>query len=376
MQLLLLNKSKTIIMKSKIHEHLKNNFTLVSKKIIAICILAFPLFYACKEEKKATNTFETADIVSIKTAAVESLAFTSNISASGLVTTENAANNSFKIGGIVRHIYVEEGHFFKKGQLLATLDETEISAGLNQSDLNVKKYERDYSRANNLYKDSVYTLEQLQNTKTGLDIAKKQKEAVAFNARYARIYATADGFVSQKIANEDEVVGPGSPILAINETSHNNNYLLKVGLTDKEWASVKIGQKATVTLDGYPDKEFDALVFRKSQSADASLGSFQVELKLDMKNSKAAVGMFGKAEIRTANAQDVIAIPYDALIEADGNKAFVFLVENNKVKRQPVTIYKFENKTVYIQDGLKKTDQIVISNSAYLNEESKIKIIK
>jgi multidrug efflux pump subunit AcrA (membrane-fusion protein) len=95
-----------------------------------------------------------------------------------------------------------------------------------------------------------------------------------------------------------------------------------------------------------------------------------------MKNSKPAVGMFGKAEIHTDNAQDVITIPYDALIEADGNNAFVFIVENNKVKRQPVTIYKFENKTVYIKDGLQKTDQIVISNSAYLNEESKIKIIK
>ncbi|SNR41081.1 efflux RND transporter periplasmic adaptor subunit [Flavobacterium sp. ov086] len=358
------------------HEHLKNNFILVSKKSIVICLLVLPVFYACKEEKKEHNTFETAEVVSIKTATVNSLALTSTISASGLVTTENTANYAFKIGGIVNHIYVEEGNFFKKGQLLATLDETEISAGLNQTDLNVKKYERDYTRANNLYKDSVYTLEQLQNTKTGLDIAKKQKDAVAFNARYAKIYAASDGFVSQKIASVGEVVGPGSPILAINETSHNNNYLLKIGLTDTEWAAAKIGQKAVVTLDGYPDKQFDALVFRKSQSADAALGSFQVELKLEMKNSKPAVGMFGKAEIHTDNAQDVITIPYDALIEADGNKAYVFIVVNNKVKRQPVTIYKFENKTVYIKDGLQKTDQIVISNSAYLNEQSTIKIIK
>jgi RND family efflux transporter MFP subunit len=358
------------------YEYLKNMFTLVSKKSIAICFLVFPVFYACKEEKKEHTQFETADIVSIKIAPAGALALTSTINASGLVTTENAANYSFKIGGVVRHIYVEEGQFFKKGQLLAALDETEISAGLNQTDLNVKKYERDYTRAKSLYQDSVYTLEQLQNTKTGLDIARKQKETIAFNARYAKIYAAADGFVSQKIASEAEVAGPGSPILAINETSHNNNYLLKIGLTDKEWASVKIGQKASVTLDGYPDQNFDAVVFRKSQSADAALGSFQLELKLDMKNSKPAVGMFGKAQIHSDNVQDLITIPYDALIEADGNKAFVFLVENNKVRRQPVTIYKFENKIVYIKDGLEKTDQIVISNSAYLNEESKIKIIK
>lgn len=363
-------------MKSKIQEHLKNNFTPVSKtRTILICLLALPIFYACKEEKKE-NPFETADIIPIKTATVQSLAMAGNISASGLVTTENQAHYSFKIGGVVSRIYVEEGQFFKKGQLLATLDETEINAGLNQTDLNVKKYERDYNRANNLYKDSVYTLEQLQNTKTGLDITKKQKDAVAFNARYAKIYATADGFVSSKIANEGEVVGPGSPILSINETSKNNNYLLKVGLTDTEWASVKIGQKATVTLDGFPDTIFEASIFRKSQAADAALGSFQVELKLDMKNSKPAVGMFGKADIQANNTEDFIIIPYNSLLEADGNKAFVFIVENSKVKRQPVTIAKFENNRVFLKDGLKKTDQIVISNSAYLNEQSTIKIIK
>jgi len=360
------------------NEHKKNNFTLVSKTTtsIIISLLTLPLFFSCKEEKKENNPFETADVISIKTATVESLSLTGNISASGLVTTENQANYGFKIGGVISRIYVEEGQFFKKGQLLATLDQTEISSGLNQADLNLKKFERDYVRANNLYKDSVYTLEQLQNTKTGLDIARKQKDAVAFNSRYAKIYATADGFVAHKIANEGEVVGPGSPILAINETSKNNNYLLKVGLTDKEWASVKIGQKAIVILDGFPDEKFEAIVFRKSQASDAALGSFQIELKLSMKNQKPAVGMFGKAEIQTDKAEDFMIIPYNSLIEADGNKAFVFVVENNKVKRQPITITKFDNDKVFVKEGLQKTDQIVISNSAYLNEQSTIKIIK
>lgn len=357
-------------------EHQKNNFKLGSIKIIIILLLTLPIFYACNNEKKEQNPFETADVISVKTATVESLAHTSNISASGLVTTENQANYSFKIGGVVSRIYIEEGQFFKRGQLLATLDATEINAGLNQSDLNVKKYERDYTRALNLYKDSVYTLEQLQNTKTGLDIAKKQKDAVAFNAHYSKIFATSDGFVSKKIANEGEIVAAGSPVIAINEATQNNNYLLKIGLTDQEWASVKIGKKAIVTLDGYPQKKFQATIFRKSQVADASLGSFQVELKLKMENIKPAVGMFGKAIIQTDNSQDFIVIPYNSLIEADGNNAFVFIVENNKVKRQPITIDKFESNRVFIKDGLQKTDQIVISNSAYLNEQSTIKIIK
>jgi len=345
-------------------------------KTITISLLSFFLISSCKENKKEIKSFESAEVIPVKTATVGSLALAGNISTSGLVTTENETTYSFKIGGVVNGVFVEEGQFFRKGQLLATLDETEIRAGLNQSDLNVQKNERDYKRATNLYKDSVYTLEQVQNTRTGLDIARKQKDAVAFNVKYSKIYATADGFVSQKVANKGEIVGPGSPVLLINETSNNNNYLLKVGLTDTEWASTKIGQKAIVTLDGYPDKKFDAFVFRKSQSADRAIGSFQVELKLTMNDNKPAVGMFGKAEIKTDHSEDFIVIPYNSLLEADGNKAFVYVVENTKVKKRPVTIAKFENDKVFIQDGLQKSDKIVISNSAYLNEQSTIKIIK
>jgi multidrug efflux pump subunit AcrA (membrane-fusion protein) len=228
-----------------------------------------------------------------------------------------------------------------------------------------------------LYKDSVYTLEQLQNTKTALDVAKKAREATAFNERYSKIYAASDGFVSKKIANEGEVIAEGMPVLLTNSTEQRNSYSLKVGVTDREWAIIRPGQTAKVTLDGYAGQTFDATVFRKSQAADRELGSFQIELKLQLNGVKPAVGMFGKAEIATHQDESAVVIPYGSLVEADGNKGFVFTtISASRVKRVPVTILKFDNENVYLKDKLEGIDQIVISNSAYLNEQSFIKIIK
>ena len=210
-----------------------------------------------------------------------------------------------------------------------------------------------------------------------LHIAQKAKEAVSFNEHYSKIYAASDGFVSQKLANEGEVIAPGMPVLAINETQRNNNYLLKVGVTDREWALINLGQTATVTLDGYADKKIDAFVFRKSQAADRSLGSFQIELKLKLKDIKPAVGMFGKAEIATNYDENVKVIPYGSLVEADGDKAFVFIPDGaDKVKKIPVTISRVDNQQVYLKEGLDGVKEIVMSNSAYLNEKSIIKIIR
>jgi RND family efflux transporter MFP subunit len=338
---------------------------------------AILVLYSCKHEDKANKAFEVADVIPVKISTVSALALPQKISATGLVSTENEAKYSFKIGGVISRVLVEEGQFFRKGQLLATLNSTEISAGVSQSSLNVEKAQRDYERAVNLYKDSVFTLEQLQNTRTALDIAQKAKEAVAFNEHYSKIYAASDGFVSQKIASEGEVIGPGMPVLAINETQRNNNYLLKVGVTDREWAAITLGQTAIVTLDGYADKKIDAFVFRKSQVADQALGSFQIELKLKLKDIKPAVGMFGKAEISTSQNDNVKVIPFASLVEADGDKAFVFTPDGaNKVRKIPVTISKVDNQQVYLREGLDGVEEIVISNSAYLNEKSTIKIIR
>ncbi|WPV01974.1 efflux RND transporter periplasmic adaptor subunit [Mucilaginibacter sp. cycad4] len=335
------------------------------------------LIASCQHEQKAKNPMGEPDIIPVKVATIAALEIPGQISATGLVNTEDEAKYAFKIGGVISRIFVEEGQFFKKGQLLATLNSTEISAGLAQSSLGVEKAQRDYARAVNLYKDSVFTLEQLQNTKTALDVAAKSREATAFNERYSKIYAATDGFVSKKIANEGEVIAPGMPVLLINSTQQHNSYTLKVGVTDREWAVIRPGQKAKVALDGFEGQQFDAVVFRKSQAADSQLGSFQVELKINLNGKRPAVGMFGKAEITTSQGENVMAIPYGSLVEADGNKGFVFTtIGPDRVKKVPVTIARFDNQEVYLKNKPDGVDQIVISNSAYLNEESIIKIIK
>ncbi|WP_342088703.1 efflux RND transporter periplasmic adaptor subunit [Dyadobacter sp. OTU695] len=335
------------------------------------------LLTGCKEKPREKARLEDNNVIPVKVLPVSSLNLSGNITATGLVSTEHEAKYGFKIGGVISRVLVEEGQSFRKGQLLAVLNATEIAAGLSQSNLNVEKAQRDYDRAVNLYRDSVYTEEQLQNTKTVLDIAKKGEETVSFNEQYSKIYAASDGFVARRLASEGEVIGAGSPVLVINETRNENSYLLRVGLTDKEWATVSVGQKATVTLDGYPDKQIGAVVLRKSQTSDAAAASFQVELKLKLTDIKPAVGMFGKAQIATGKAQDVISIPYDALVEADGNTGYAFIIKGpGKVSKVPVNILSFDNKTVYLKDGLAASDQVVVSNSAYLNEASKIKVIQ
>ncbi len=330
---------------------------------------------SCGYKNENQESLETGNIIPVKVATVQSENVSGNISATGLTSTENEAKLSFKIGGVIDKIFVNEGQFIKKGQLLATLKITEINSQLAQANLAMEKAQRDYARANNLYKDSVATLEQLQNAKTGLDVAKKSVDVVVFNRQFASITATADGFVTKKIANEGEVVSSGAPVLAINEIRNASDWELKVGLTDKEWAVISPGQKAIVELDAFPGKQFSAYVFRKPQAADQMSGSFQVELKINTGKEKPAIGMFGKATIMSNEARHLYSVPYEAIVQADGNKAYVFIPQPDScVKKVEVSIQSFNEKNVIIKSGIEAGQQVVVSNSAFLNEQSKVSI--
>jgi len=103
---------------------------------------------------------DETDVTTVKLVTVNTESVQDSILAAGLVTTEQEANLSFKIGGVIDRIYVREGQTVSQGELLASLKVTEINTQLDQANLALDKAQRDYSRAGNLYKDSVGTLEQ------------------------------------------------------------------------------------------------------------------------------------------------------------------------------------------------------------------------
>ncbi len=339
--------------------------------------LMLTLFSCGKKTEKKIELPSMEAKIPVKIFVVQKSGVADIVSTSGLVNTENEANYSFKIGGIINHINVHEGEYFKKGKLLAQLKPSEINAQVNQAKLAFEKAKRDNARIKNLYQDSVATLEQLQNAKTGLDLAQQGLDVVTFNSRYANIYAENDGFVSKKLANEGEVINSGTPILAINDTSEKNSWILKCGVTDKEWAIINFGDVAIVKIDALPQTKFNGTVIRKSQAAEQNGGSFQIEIKINLNQEKIATGMFGRASIQTQKTDLFTSIPYEAVIEADGNQAFVFIpTKNHKVTKAPIRIKSFNNKDVLVADGLQNISAVITSNSAFLNENSLITIIK
>lgn len=346
--------------------------------ILMVLVVAATLFTCSKqreenEKQKRPLSDETA--IAVELTPVKQGNYSLPIISSGLVSTETESKLSFKTGGIISRILVEEGQSVTKGQLLASLNLTEIDAQVSQAKNNLEKLKRDLERGNRLYKDSAATLEQVQNLQTAVNLAQENFHIAAFNQQFATIHATTSGKVIRKFANEGEQVTGGSTVFIIN-SSANNDWIVKIGLPDVDWVRVKKGDRAKVTLDAYPNVIFDGEVSLINEGAEQINGLYQVEVKIEPNGKKFASGLFARVEIISTGNQSLYGIPIEAVIEGTGKDAFVFIANKDRktVRKVPVTIAYITGDSAIISKGLEGISQIISSGSAFLTEFSTIQI--
>lgn len=294
----------------------------------------------------------------------------------GTVATTTEARPAFKTGGVIARILVEEGQVVRKGQLLATLVMTEINAGVMQAAEGVAKAQRDLQRAKNLYADSVSTLEQVQNASTGLTLAEQSLQAAKFNQSYSEIRAPISGKVVRKLMNEGEIVGPGTPVLYLLGEA-KQDWVIKAGLADRDWARLRLGDRAEVRLDAYPNQSFSAQVSQLADVGNPLSGTFDAEFKWIGTPPRLAIGLVAALTIFPRADAEYTLVPVDALVESNGSSATVFVVNPDQtVSKRNVTVgYLFQDKAV-ITSGLDGDLRIVTTGAAYLEDGNKIKIIQ
>ena len=181
----------------------------------ASAVFLLPLAAACAREASGEGAPPAEDVVPVRTAAVSEDAVSEAIRATGTLAAKEEVQLSFKIGGIVQRVYVDEGQPVRAGQLLATLDPAEIDAQVTRARTGAETAQRDLARARSLYADSVATLEQLQDATSGAQAAQAELRIAAFNRQHARIVAPASGTVLRRVAEEGELASPGAPVLTI-----------------------------------------------------------------------------------------------------------------------------------------------------------------
>jgi len=342
-------------------------------------LLFLLLLFACKEkyvdETKVETTPKTNELA-VRVTSVELSSDAIPIIASGVVGAQSELKLGFKTGGVIKRMYVEETQRVRKGQILATLRTTEIDAQVRKAKKGVEKATRDLMRIKQMYLDSVATLENVENLETVLDLAKSDLEIATFNQEYSKITSPVSGKVRKKLAENNELVGPGVPVFII-ATNKGKGYTLNIGVADKDIISIKLGDRATVQFDAYPTEEFTARVTEIAETADPRTGVFPVELSIrPIRGLNLRNGFIGKVALAPSNQSTYYKIPMNALVEGYKEKANIY-IENGgfaqKISIQPT--YIGNDFFTISSNSLDGTEQVITDGAAYLKDGMAIKVV-
>jgi RND family efflux transporter MFP subunit len=337
------------------------------------------------------------------------------LNASGYVTPRRRATIAAKITGRVTGVFFDEGIHVKEGQLLATLDDSDV-----QKSLEAAKRDRDSAqaaiadfqvqlrnaqitlhRADQLQKAGVQTQEQLDNARTAADslqakieLAKAQVSATEGRILEAQqavdnctIRAPFEGIVVSKDAQVGEMVSPVSAgggftrtgIATIVDMKSNE---IEVDVNESFIARVKDHQRVTAILDAYPDWEIPSHVRTIIPSADRQKATVKVRISFDKLDPRILPDMgikvtfLGDEVVKKPGApEEAIVVPQNAVHEDNGKK-IVFTVKEDHTERRAVTLGGNRGSDIEVIAGLTAGDTVIVKGPANLRDGQAVEIRK
>ena len=347
-------------------------FNHILTRAAAATLMASAIACSRSDVNEENAAGEVGPIVPVRVADVVTESAAEPITATGVVALRDEVALSFKIGGVVQHVSVRAGESVHAGQLLATLDLREIDAQLTKAKSGAAKADRDLARATRLYNDSVATRQQLDDAATAAEVAHADVAAASVNRQYARIVSPSDGVILRRDVEPGELVSPGSSVVTLG--SRPGGTVLRVALADRDVVRVRRGAAATVYVDARPGERLHGNVRQIGAAADARTGTYEVEINIESPAGLAS-GMVGRAELVPNGTIALRIVPIEALLEADGDRAALFALDNNnRVKRVDVNVAFVRGQRAAVRSGLEGVSRVVTDGAAYLSDGSAVRV--
>jgi RND family efflux transporter MFP subunit len=342
------------------------------------------------------------------------------LNASGYITPRRRATIAAKITGRVTGVFFDEGTRVAQGQLLATLDDSDVKRSLDSTkadrdaaqaaiadfEVQLKNAQIGLHRAEQLQKAGVQTQEALDNAATSAESLKAKitlakQQVAASEARIGVAQQAVDnctirapfaGIVVSKDAQVGEMVSPISAGGGFTRTGiativdmHSNE--IEVDVNESYIARVENGQQVTATLDAYPDKPFPAKVRTVIPTADRQKATVKVRITIiDLEKYNFILPDMGvkvafleneqpaaKDKAKDKGPQAVAFIPKNA-VRSDSGASFVFRVQDGKVERRAVSLGLDRGTEVAVLSGIAPGDSLVVKGPEGLHDGDRVEI--
>ncbi len=359
------------------------------RKAITILTLSTFLFLSCGKETKETTNNEPA--IAVKVSGISADTNGEFVTASGKIEAENSANVSTRMMGYVTKVNVKVGQKVSAGQLLVSINNTDLQAKKAQVDASIlqatagyNNAKKDYERFTALFNQQSASQKELDDmtsryemAKAGLEGAKQMRNEVMAQFSYSNITAPFSGEVTNTFVKEGDMANPGMPLVSIEGASHLQ---VTAMVSESDITSIKNGMNVKVLVKS-TNQELAGKVSEVSGSAKNTGGQFLVKINLINAGSKVLSGMFANVQFPIANkpqaatvVSDKVLVPESALVH-QGQLTGIYTIGNGNtaILRWLRIGISFGNQ-VEVLSGLSANEQYIVSADGKLYNGAKISV--
>jgi RND family efflux transporter MFP subunit len=320
------------------------------------------------------------------------------LTASGYVVARRKAAVASKGTGTLIFLGVEEGDKVKKGQIIARLDDSDVTATLQRAQENLRVAEADLNDAKQSLERQRILLERDMVARAEYDVAEaRYKRVVAgidaakFAVREAqvavdntRIVAPFDGTVLKKNADVGEIVAPlagaASSKAAVVTIADMSSLEVEADVSEANITLVVPEQGCEIRLDAYPDRRYAGYVTKIVPTADRAKATVLVKIKFKDYDDRVLPEMGAKitflapgSDQNEVQAKSLLTVPAAAVANRNGRQV-VFQVKEERAAEIPVILGDRLGNLVEIKEGLKEGDKVIGKIDETLRDGSKVSI--
>ncbi|QDO94046.1 efflux RND transporter periplasmic adaptor subunit [Formosa sediminum] len=353
--------------------------------IIAAIALSIFTTSCGNDEKKVTA--DTTPPIPVKVSAIQENTKHPFVTASGKIQAKNSADLSTRIMGYVNSIPVNVGDKVKKGQLLISINNTDlqaksaqIDAGITEATVAFNNAEKDYNRFQNLFADNSASQKELDDmtanyemAKARLEAAKQMKNEVNSQFAYANIKAPFTGIVTSKTIEVGDMATPGMPLISV-ETPGLFEVIASV--PESEISEIKTGTKVQVNVKSI-NKIISGIVTEVSTSAKHTGVQYLVKVALNSTDAPILSGMFTTVQFpvaKKATTTSMILIPKSALVTRGQLTGIYTASQSGTAVLRWLRLGRTYGDTIEVLSGLSANESYIVSAEAKLFNGAKISI--
>ena len=300
--------------------------TIIWIAVAAIAVLGIGYWALSGDSTNATVNFTKAKVTRGDVSA--------SITATGTIEPVTEVEVGTQVSGIIDRIYVDYNSVVKKGELIAEMDKITLMSDLNSSQANFNgskanfEYQEKLYNRNKLlhekqlisdqeYDQSLYNYEnaKAQFSQSQANLAKAQR-----NLSYATIYSPIDGVVINKAVEEGQTVAAGfnTPTL-FNIAADLTQMRVIADVDEADIGGIEEGQRATFTVDAYPDETFEGTVVqvrlgeKSSSTTTSSVVTYEVVINAPNNDLKLKPRLTANVTIYKQEKKNVVVVPSRAL---------------------------------------------------------------